>query len=89
MTGEYATLQPNAAGNPPVNFSAPRAPFPFWIGSIGEVVYLLGAERNADKIIGASYVRSFLTSQPLRPALIEMCRHPLSKTSIRTNGFRI
>ncbi|KAL9065599.1 MAG: hypothetical protein Q9157_007417 [Trypethelium eluteriae] len=57
LIGEYATLQPNAPGNPGANFSAPRPPFPFWIGSIAECVFLIGAERNADKIIGASYVR--------------------------------
>ncbi|KAL9093583.1 MAG: hypothetical protein Q9165_003978 [Trypethelium subeluteriae] len=64
LIGEYATLQPNAPGNPGANFSAPRPPFPFWIGSVAECVFLIGAERNADKIIGASYVRcplEFLT----------------------------
>ncbi|OJJ46231.1 hypothetical protein ASPZODRAFT_67628 [Penicilliopsis zonata CBS 506.65] len=29
--------------------------YPWWSGSVGEAVYLLGAERNADKIIGATY----------------------------------
>lgn len=31
--------------------------YPWWIGSVAEAVFLLGAERNADKIIGATYVR--------------------------------
>lgn len=31
--------------------------YPWWIGSVAEAVFLLGAERNADKIIGTTYVR--------------------------------
>lgn len=30
--------------------------YPFWIGSVAEAVFLLGAERNANKIIGTTYV---------------------------------
>jgi hypothetical protein len=30
--------------------------YPFWLGSVAEAVFLLGAERNADKIIGTTYV---------------------------------
>lgn len=29
--------------------------YPWWIGSVAEAVFLIGAERNADKIIGATY----------------------------------
>ncbi|CAL5867144.1 uncharacterized protein PFLUO_LOCUS1356 [Penicillium psychrofluorescens] len=29
--------------------------YPWWIASVGEAVFLLGAERNADKIIGTTY----------------------------------
>lgn len=29
---------------------------PWWIGSVAEAVFLLGAERNSEKIIGAAYV---------------------------------
>jgi alpha-N-arabinofuranosidase len=36
-----------------INFSL----YPWWIGSVAEAVFLLGAERNADKIIGTTYVR--------------------------------
>lgn len=34
--------------------------YPWWIGSVAEAVFLLGAERNADKIIGTTYVRLLL-----------------------------
>lgn len=30
--------------------------YPWWIGSVAEAVFLIGAERNADKIIGTTYV---------------------------------
>lgn len=32
--------------------------YPWWIASVSEAVFLLGAERNADKIIGTTYVRN-------------------------------
>jgi hypothetical protein len=32
--------------------------YPWWIGSVAEAVFLLGAERNADKVIGTTYVSS-------------------------------
>jgi len=35
--------------------------YPWWIGSVAEAVFLLGAERNADKILGTTYVRLHLT----------------------------
>lgn len=40
-----------------MNWTDARSPFPFWIGSVAEAVFTIGSERNADKIIGASYVR--------------------------------
>jgi alpha-N-arabinofuranosidase len=55
LIGEYAVTQQNTPGNPGVNWSAPKLKFPTWIGTVSEAVFLLGAEKNADKIIGASY----------------------------------
>jgi len=49
MIGEYATVDPN----PEVDWSSPLYPHPFWAGSVGEAVFLIGAERNAGKIFGA------------------------------------
>ncbi|RDW71257.1 hypothetical protein BP6252_07820 [Coleophoma cylindrospora] len=56
LVGEYATIQYNdgnlAHG---ANWTSPKAPLPFWIGSVAEAIFTLGIERNQDKIIGASY----------------------------------
>lgn len=62
LLGEYATIQPNMP-NPsdPVDFSGaePRLPYPIWVGTVGEAIYTLGAERNGDIVIGASYAPGF------------------------------
>lgn len=33
--------------------------YPWWIGTVAEAVFLIGAERNADRVIGSTYVSSF------------------------------
>jgi alpha-N-arabinofuranosidase len=33
--------------------------YPIWIGAVGEAIYTLGAERNGDIVIGASYAPGF------------------------------
>jgi alpha-N-arabinofuranosidase len=33
--------------------------YPWWIGTVAEAVFLIGAERNADKVIGSTYVSYF------------------------------
>jgi alpha-N-arabinofuranosidase len=58
LLGEYACVQPNNATDKEVDWTQGLAgllPWPEWIGTVSEAVYLIGAERNADKIIGASY----------------------------------
>ena len=56
VTGEIAATEFNNGGEginwDDTNFSL----YPWWIGSVSEAVFLLGAERNADKIIGTTYV---------------------------------
>ncbi|KAF2003377.1 glycoside hydrolase family 51 protein [Amniculicola lignicola CBS 123094] len=37
------------------DWKAARLAFPYWIGTAAEAVFLIGAERNADKIWGAAY----------------------------------
>ena len=67
LIGEYANVQPNvdkfpngtyqpAVVNDPAN---PLSPDAFWQGSVAEAVFLLGAERNAAKILGAAYAPLF------------------------------
>ncbi len=57
LIGEWACIQQNYEGGAVsgANWTAPRNPWPFWLGTVSEAVFLIGAERNADKIIGASY----------------------------------
>lgn len=56
LIGEYATVWYNEAdGNSSVPWGSPFRMHPWWGGSVAEAVFTLGSERNADKIIGASY----------------------------------
>lgn len=48
--------------------------YPWWIGSVAEAVFLLGAERNADKIIGTTYVRAFPEVETVQ---VELTSHRL------------
>ena len=62
LLGEYATIQPNKADtSEPVDWSGdePRLQYPIWVGAVGEAIYTLGAERNSDVVIGASYAPGF------------------------------
>lgn len=58
ITGEIAATEFNDGDGidwSDTNFSL----YPWWIASVSEAVFLLGAERNADKIIGTTYVRNY------------------------------
>ncbi|KAF2103488.1 putative vacuolar segregation protein [Rhizodiscina lignyota] len=78
LIGEYAAVQPNIAAGGGVNWDDPRWKFPYWIGTIGEAVFLIGAERNADKILGAAYAPLFqnLNSYEWGPDLISYTADP-------------
>jgi alpha-L-arabinofuranosidase len=62
LLGEYAIIEYDLPGfsSPQWDQGALRAYYPFWYGSVSEAIYLLSAERNADKIIGADYAPSFM-----------------------------
>ncbi len=47
LIGEYAVIRDN-------NLTG-RLRYPSWIGTVSEAIFLIGAERNTDHIIGASY----------------------------------
>ncbi|KAI7507169.1 putative vacuolar segregation protein [Hortaea werneckii] len=51
---------------------------PYWQGSVAEAIFLLGAERNSDKIIGSAYAPSFqnLNRWEWIPDLIEFDANP-------------
>ncbi|KAK1089887.1 hypothetical protein LTR48_009394, partial [Friedmanniomyces endolithicus] len=61
LIGEYAIIEYDTGNKtgPEWYSGAPRAYFPFWYGSVSEAVFLLGAERNSDKMIGAAYAPGF------------------------------
>lgn len=55
LQGEIAATEPNNGVG--IDWSNTHfSLYPWWIGSVAEAVLLLGAERNADKIIGTTYV---------------------------------
>lgn len=65
ITGEIAATEYNNGvginwGTRDRDFSL----YPWWGGSVAEAVFLLGAERNAHKIIGTTYVSWYLASFP-------------------------
>lgn len=64
MIGEYAAVQPNIPEGGGTDWNAARWAFPMWIGTVSEAVFLIGAERNADKMFGAAYVGLFLSLIP-------------------------
>ena len=50
--GEYATVHPNGG----IDWSGDLQPWPWWGGAVSEAIFLIGAERNSDRVIGATYV---------------------------------
>ncbi|KAK0649122.1 glycoside hydrolase superfamily [Cercophora newfieldiana] len=51
LIGEAASTHPNGG----IGWDGPLMANPWWGGSVGEAVFLIGAERAADKVIGACY----------------------------------
>ncbi|KAK4236112.1 putative alpha-n-arabinofuranosidase a protein [Achaetomium macrosporum] len=51
IIGEAAAVHPNGGSG----WDGGLMDYPFWIGTVGEAVSLLGYERNTDRIIGAAY----------------------------------
>ncbi|KAL5372659.1 hypothetical protein DPSP01_013320 [Paraphaeosphaeria sporulosa] len=92
LLGEYAVIeynQPHTTG-PQWTPGAPRAFTPFWYGSCAEAIFLLGAERNSDKIIGASYAPGFQNFNRWEwiPDLIEFDAYP-GHTTLSTSYHMI
>jgi len=92
LIGEYAIVdydRPNTTG-PEWYTGAPRAFVPFWYGSVSEAIFLLGAERNSEKIISAMYAPSFqnLNRWQWIPDLIEYDAYP-GHTTMSTSWHMI
>ncbi|KAK3624539.1 hypothetical protein LTR56_020979 [Elasticomyces elasticus] len=80
LIGEYAIIEYDTGNKtgPEWTPGAPRAFVPFWYGSVSEAIFLLGAERNSDKMIGAAYAPGFqnLNRWEWIPDLIEFDAYP-------------
>lgn len=61
--GEIAATEPNNGGAGIDWSNTHFSLYPWWIGTVSEAVLLLGAERNADKIIGTTYVSPWNSMQ--------------------------
>ncbi|KAJ5125069.1 uncharacterized protein N7515_008894 [Penicillium bovifimosum] len=77
LLGEIAATEPNNGVGinwDDKNFSL----YPWWIGTVSEAVFLLGAERNADKIIGTTYAPFLmnLDSYQWSPTLLSFNSNP-------------
>lgn len=55
----YATIQNNTGKLEDTDWDAPKNAWSNWIGSVAEAVFLVGAERNADKIWGTCFAPLF------------------------------
>ncbi|KAI9935036.1 hypothetical protein ASPWEDRAFT_44615 [Aspergillus wentii DTO 134E9] len=87
LLGEIAATQFNDGGEinwDDKNFSL----YPWWIGTISEAVFLMGAERNADKILGTTYAPFLmnLDSYQWSPTLIAFNADP-SQTAKSTSWY--
>lgn len=71
LIGEYATIQGNKANaTAEVDWDGEaRLPYPIWIGAVAESIYTLGAERNGDIVIGASYAPGFQNTNSIQWAV--------------------
>jgi len=87
MIGEFAVVGNNAPAG--VNWSALNE-HPTWIGSVGEAVFLLGLENNADTIFGASYAPTLknVNSYEWGPDMIEF-QADTSKTVLSTSWHTV
>ncbi|KAL2126830.1 hypothetical protein VTI74DRAFT_171 [Chaetomium olivicolor] len=54
LIGEYAAVHPNGG----IDWSGDLRPWPWWGGAVSEAIFLIGAERNSDRVIGATYAPS-------------------------------
>ncbi|KAF6802978.1 alpha-L-arabinofuranosidase, partial [Colletotrichum sojae] len=55
IVSEVVLVAPNSDTLPSNRADYVKYMYPFWLGSVGEAVFALGAERNGDRVIGMSY----------------------------------
>jgi alpha-N-arabinofuranosidase len=51
LVGEFASVHPNGGTKWENNLH----PFPWWIGSVAEAIFMISTERNGDRIIGSTF----------------------------------
>lgn len=51
LVGEFSSVHPNGG----IDWAGNLHPFPWWIGSVGEAIFMISTERNGDRILGATY----------------------------------
>jgi alpha-N-arabinofuranosidase len=51
LIGEFASVHTNGGSDWEGNLN----PFPWWIGSVGEAIFMISTERNGDRILGSTY----------------------------------
>ncbi|KAK3905544.1 glycoside hydrolase superfamily [Staphylotrichum tortipilum] len=51
LIGEYAAVHPNGG----IDWAGNLHPWPWWGGAVSEAIFLISAERNSDRVIGATY----------------------------------
>ncbi|KAK8084408.1 hypothetical protein PG997_005679 [Apiospora hydei] len=84
IIGEAAAVHPNGG----LGWDAGLLEYPWWSGTIGEAVSMIGYERNADRIIGAAYapiVRS-LDRWQWAAVMIQFAADP-AKTTLSTSWY--
>ncbi|EPS25343.1 putative alpha-L-arabinofuranosidase [Penicillium oxalicum 114-2] len=87
LIGEFAcTFSNNPDGLPSRD---KYVTYPFWIGSVAEAVFLLGAERNSDRVIGAAYapMLAHLEESQWVPTLLTFTADPEQTT--RSTSYHV
>jgi alpha-N-arabinofuranosidase len=51
LVGEFSSTHPNGG----IKWDGDLQPFPWWIGGVGEAIFMISTERNGDRIIGSTY----------------------------------
>ncbi|KAL0941459.1 alpha-L-arabinofuranosidase [Colletotrichum truncatum] len=64
IVSELAVVAPNRPDGSAPSDRAEYTTYPFWLGSVAEAVFLLGAERNGDRVIGVSYAPLLANMNP-------------------------
>ncbi|KAK3300455.1 glycoside hydrolase superfamily [Chaetomium fimeti] len=82
IIGEYATIQNNTDKLEDADWDAPKNKWSNWIGSVAEAVFILGAERNGDRVWGTTFAPLFqnLNSYQWAPDLISFTADPADTT---------